>query len=75
MAAGLTNIQGTLALFGVFLSLGVGWTGAQMANTALRKAIFADYDKLVIPDEKVTANLTMVIDGMSYCPHKQVGLI
>lgn len=56
----------------VFLAIFAVALGAESKNSRLRKAVFADYDKLVIPDNQITANLSMTVSGLSYCPHKQV---
>ena len=38
----------------------------------LRRDLFANYDKLVKPDEAVTVNFSINVLGLSYCPHKEV---
>ena len=56
----------------IFLPIFATALGAESKNSRLRKAVFANYDKLVIPDHKITLNLSMTVYYLSYCPHKQV---
>ena len=64
------NLFFSLALV---LALGLSSTaGLETKKSKLRKAIFADYDKEVGPEELVTADIKLSVQNMAFCPHKQV---